>query len=282
MTQDLLIESDLVRRVEAVGVSDLARYVDEARASAIYPEATTFRVGGGGAFWYSHGNVVNSAFGLGMSGPVEQEEVAALIAFFAERDEQARIDVCPYADASLMRWLATYGFVATGFETVLLQRLGDGEDGIDRSCGSVGPDGPPVTVRQAVSAEDRELWAELEARGFKDGAVTDEDMALARAIARRRDAVHLIGYVDGRPAGTGMLVTGDGAAMLNGDATLPAFRNKGVQSALLRTRLQLAVEAGCDLAVIEASPGGTSERNQQRAGFRVAYTRVTMELPKGM
>jgi GNAT superfamily N-acetyltransferase len=107
-------------------------------------------------------------------------------------------------------------------------------------------------------------------------------MVLARAIALRRDAVHLIGSVDGQPAGTGMLVIDEGAAMLNGDATLPAFRNKGVQTALLRTRLQLAVEAGCDLAVIEASPGGTSERNQQRAGFRVAYTRVTMGLPKHM
>jgi GNAT superfamily N-acetyltransferase len=77
-----------------------------------------------------------------------------------------------------------------------------------------------------------------------------------------------------------MLVLADGAAMLNGDATLPGFRNKGVQTALLHARLRRAAEAGCDLAVIEASPGGTSERNQQRLGFHVAYTRVTMELPR--
>jgi GNAT superfamily N-acetyltransferase len=280
MTQDLLIESDLARRVEAIGVSDLARYVDEARVSAIYPEATTFRVGGGGAFWYSRGNIVNSAFGLGMNGPVEREEIAALIEFFAERGEQARIDVCPYTDASLLRWLATYGFVATGFETVLLQRLGDASDVLSEEPGPVRWGGPSVTVHQASSAGDRELWAELEARGFKEDVLTEEDMVLARAIALRRDAVHLIGSVDGQPAGTGMLVIDEGAAMLNGDATLPAFRNKGVQTALLHARLRLAAEAGCDLAVIEASPGGTSERNQQRAGFRVAYTRVTMELPR--
>lgn len=280
MKPDLLIEPALVRRVEALGVSDLARYVDEARASAIYPEAAVFRAGGGGAFWYSHGNIVNSAFGLGMSGPVEQEEVAAIVAFFAERDEPARIDVCPYADSSLMRWLSTYGFVATGFETVLLQRVGAEEEGVDEGCSPIRPDGPSVMVRQATSHDERELWAELEARGFGDDVATDEDLVLARAIALRRDAVHLIGYVNGQPAGTGMLVLADGAAMLNGDATLPGFRNKGVQTALLHARLRRASEAGCDLAVIEASPGGTSERNQQRVGFHVAYTRVTMELPR--
>lgn len=270
-----LVTLDLARRIERMGVEDLAAYAAEACASGIYPEATTFRVGGGGAYWYSPGNIVNGSFGLGMDGPVEQEEIAALIAFFEERGEPAKVDVCPYADPSLRRWLAEYGFVATDFETVLYQPLGgDVAEGSDAIAGAVV--GAPE-VRLASTAAERELWATLEARGFMDDAADEAGLILARAIALRTDSLPFIGYLDGEPAGTGMLVIKDGIAMFNGDSTLPAMRGRGVQSAILAHRLAYARAAGCDLAVIEASPGGVSERNQQRAGFRVAYTRVSLE-----
>ncbi|MBN2248328.1 MAG: GNAT family N-acetyltransferase [Coriobacteriia bacterium] len=270
-----LVTLDLARRIERMGVDDLAAYAAEARASGIYPDATTFRIGGGAAYWYSPGNIVNGSFGLGMSGPVEQEEIAALIAFFEDHGESASVNVCPYADPSLRRWLAEYGFVATDFETVLYQPLCRE---VAEKCGAAegGAEGAPA-VRLASTAAERELWATLEARGFTDDVADDAGHVLARAIALRTDSLPFIGSVDGEPAGTGMLVIKDGVAMFNGDSTLPAMRGRGVQTAILAHRLAYAREAGCDLAVIEASPGGISERNQQRAGFRVAYTRVSLE-----
>lgn len=273
-----LVTLGLARRIEQMGVDDLAAYAAEARSSGIYPDATTFRLGGGGAYWYSPGNIVNGSFGLGMNGPVEQEEIAALIAFFEDHGgEPAKVDVCPYADPSLRRWLAEYGFVATDFETVLYQPLGAGVAEGDGSVAGAA-DGTPE-VRLASTAAERELWATLEARGFMDDAADETGLILARAIALRTDSLPFIGYLDGEPAGTGMLVIKDGVAMFNGDSTLPAMRGRGVQTAILAHRLAYAREAGCDLAVIEASPGGISERNQQRAGFRVAYTRVSLERP---
>jgi len=275
-----LVTLDLARRIERIGVDDLAAFAAEARVSGIYPDAAVFRTGGGAACWYSPGNIVNGSFGLGMNGPVEQEEIAAVIAFFEERGEAASVDVCPYADPAVRRWLAGYGFVATGFETVLYQPLSGDVTEVARGravCGEAdaGP-GVPV-VRLASTAAERELWATLEARGFMDDAPDEAGLILARAIALRTDSLPFIGYMDGEPAGTGMLVIEDGIAMFNGDSTLPAMRGRGVQSALLAHRLAYAREAGCELAVIEASPGGISERNQQRAGFRVAYTRVSLE-----
>lgn len=270
-----LVTLGLARRIERMGVDDLAAYAAEARSSGIYPDATTFRLGGGGAYWYSPGNIVNGSFGLGMNGPVEQEEIAALIAFFEDHGEPAKVNVCSYADPSLRRWLAEYGFVATDFETVLYQPLGAGVAEGDGSVAGAA-DGTPE-VRLASTAAERELWATLEACGFMDDAADEAGLILARAIALRTDSLPFIGYLDGEPAGTGMLVIKDGVAMFNGDSTLPAMRGRGVQTAILAHRLAYAREAGCDLAVIEASPGGISERNQQRAGFRVAYTRVSLE-----
>ncbi len=41
---------------------------------------------------------------------------------------------------------------------------------------------------------------------------------------------------------------------------------------LIVHRLALAVQAGCDVAVSSADPGGDSERNLGRFGFALAYT----------
>jgi hypothetical protein len=43
---------------------------------------------------------------------------------------------------------------------------------------------------------------------------------------------------------------------------------------LLAARLDHAARLGCDLAMICTAPGGESQRNSERAGFRIAYTRI--------
>lgn len=264
------VDGVLARRLEHVDVLDLEDWVRDARSDGSYPDAASMRIGGGIAVWFAPGHMVNSAFGLGLGRPVEEEEFAALVEFFAERGARARVDVCPYADRSLLRWLAESGFVATDFETVLVQPLPAPEPA------------PPTTgveARLATTSGDRELWAELEARGFTEDAPAEAHHALARSISARPGVLPFIGYLEGEPAGTGMLTIVDGVAMFNGDSTLPSARGKGVQSALLAERLRYASATGSDLAMIEATPGGVSERNQLRAGFRVAYTRVTLEQP---
>jgi len=64
---------------------------------------------------------------------------------------------------------------------------------------------------------------------------------------------------------------------LFGASTLPAFRNRGVQTALLKQRLARAAAENCDLAVCIAAPGSSSQRNVVRLGFSVLYTRVKFE-----
>jgi GNAT superfamily N-acetyltransferase len=64
--------------------------------------------------------------------------------------------------------------------------------------------------------------------------------------------------------------------MLCGAATLPAFRRRGVQSALLHARLAQARQAGCDLAVVTTQPGSKSQENVQRAGFELLYVRAVL------
>ena len=81
---------------------------------------------------------------------------------------------------------------------------------------------------------------------------------------------------DGAVAGAASLVRMDGVALLCGAATLPPHRRRGVQTALLARRLELAAQAGCDLAVVTTQPGSRSQENAQKQGFSLLYTRAVL------
>jgi hypothetical protein len=42
--------------------------------------------------------------------------------------------------------------------------------------------------------------------------------------------------------------------------------------------MRYAFEHGCDLAMMVAVPGSDSQRNAERKGFRIAYTRAKWQL----
>ena len=75
-----------------------------------------------------------------------------------------------------------------------------------------------------------------------------------------------------------MLGIHEGVALFSGAATVPELRRRGLQAALLEARLHYAFEHGCDLAMMVAEPGSDSQRNAERKGFRIAYTRTKWQL----
>jgi GNAT superfamily N-acetyltransferase len=61
---------------------------------------------------------------------------------------------------------------------------------------------------------------------------------------------------------------------LFGGGTLPAYRGRGAQSALIAARVEAAWDAGCDWVMAEAAAGDNpSLRNLGRAGLRRCYER---------
>ena len=61
-----------------------------------------------------------------------------------------------------------------------------------------------------------------------------------------------------------------------GAATLPEFRGRGVQTALINRRLWAAAQQGSEYAVVSTTPGSGSQRNMERRGFRLAYSKIVM------
>jgi GNAT superfamily N-acetyltransferase len=104
--------------------------------------------------------------------------------------------------------------------------------------------------------------------------------ALARSACNRADTDLFVAELDGAVAGTAalsLLPTVAGlVAHLFLASTLPQARNQGVQTALLAARTQAAHRRGARFAHITARPGTTSARNVERAGYRLAYTKLTL------
>jgi GNAT superfamily N-acetyltransferase len=92
------------------------------------------------------------------------------------------------------------------------------------------------------------------------------------------DAPSFLAEKDGKPIAAAALFIHDGVALLAGASTIPEARRQGAQSVLLDARLRYAYEAGCDLAMMCAEPGSSSQRNAERQGFRIAYTRMKWQL----
>ena len=237
----------------------------------------SLEVGGGTAVFIAPGSVLNGTSGLGFRGPVSARELEEIEDFFADHGEPATIEVCPLADPSLADRLGKRGWVPDGFENVLYLALD--EVGPEDGAPACGPDELwPVDLRvstRVIEPDERELWADVMARGFAEGEPTALERQTAAIVSGRDDLIFVLGMLEDEPAGAGQLGIRKHVAHFNSDATLSRFRGHGIQSAMLRARIWIAKAADCDLAVIEAEPGSRSQRNMERLGFRIAWTDVT-------
>ena len=96
--------------------------------------------------------------------------------------------------------------------------------------------------------------------------------------AARTNPLCFLAEIDGKPGATGDMTIHNGIALFAGASTGPELRRRGLQYALLAARMRYALDHGCDLAMMGAAPGSASQRNAERHGFRIAYTRVKWQI----
>jgi GNAT superfamily N-acetyltransferase len=83
------------------------------------------------------------------------------------------------------------------------------------------------------------------------------------------NARHLfVAELDGVPVGHASLHVYAGTGWLRGALVAPEARGRGIQRALIATRIRAAIEAGCDLVGAQAEPGEVSARNLVHMGLR--------------
>ncbi|MEO8029625.1 MAG: hypothetical protein ABJC74_17830 [Gemmatimonadota bacterium] len=263
-----LADMTLARRLERAEALSNAAFVD-ARIR-VSPElgARWIEVAGALAMFDGVGSPCTQTFGLGIFAPVAPAALAELEEFFQSRGADVDHEVSPLADPSALELLPARGYRPIEMSTVLFRPLA-GPSGTQ-------PDG--ISVRR-TGPSDASLWARTAAEGWRDHpAVADLVYELGMVMTQVAGTELWLAEMNEVAVAAGALSLREGVGLLAGASTIPEWRGRGAQAALLRTRLESAVEQGADLAMICTQPGGASQRNAERKGFRIAYTRTKWRL----
>ncbi len=271
----LFCDHALARRVESLDAVAGKEYVVAHRA--LYPRvaADFTQVAGGFASYAGTDSPLTQAFALGMNGEVTPDDMNRLEAFYRERESAINVEVCPLADMSLTGHLSERGYRPVEFTNVLVRSLNASPEDNEEYARREVEAAHEVEVREATPDETGAL-AEVVARGFAE----DEESSLAlmmeifRVNARTAGVHHFAARIGDTIVGGGGVRVSERIAGLAGASTLPAYRGRGAQTALLDARLRFAARHDCDIATVTTLPGSTSQRNAQRHDFQVAYTRT--------
>ncbi|HWB19033.1 MAG TPA: GNAT family N-acetyltransferase [Phycisphaerales bacterium] len=237
--------------------------------------AEHLRIAGGIASRGEAKTWVNTAISLGMSGAVTASDIEHVIAWYSEQGHVAHVEVCPYADASLITALVRSGFHIKRFENVFFRELARGERvELLREL-------PREIEIRSVDAEDGDRVCEIArviAQGFARAgeAAREADVRVFEKCARDRLTKTYAAYSGEVCVGGGSVEVRGEIAALYGLAVDARFRGRGIQQALMAVRMNAACEAGANLVTIGGPPGMGTERTARRYGFQVAYTKAMM------
>jgi GNAT superfamily N-acetyltransferase len=195
----------------------------------------------------------------------DARHIAPLDAWYRENGVAARFEMIPgHYDAALGRELARLGYFQSGFHAALscpasLANTGDAPVAIevvadpgqmeDFLCAYVAGWGIPEKDHERFKANVRP-W--LGQPGW------------SLYLARR----------DGRPAAAATLFLHGATAYLADACTDPAFRRRGLHTALLQRRIVDARQAGADLIFSGAEFLSSSYRDMQRIGMQLLFVRA--------
>jgi GNAT superfamily N-acetyltransferase len=264
-----MIFSDLAlaRRLEGTEAGASRAFAAARRQLQPHSEPEVLETGGVTAVFDQVGSPVTQAFGLGLWSPATRGLMAEIEEFFRSRRSAVDFEVSPLAGVETFQLLASRGYRPIELTSVMYQALPVAARPVD------------VAVRP-MSPGEEELWSETALRGWIGDHPEFRDFLLesGRLLAHSAGTRAYFASIGGEPVATGVLRLHEGVALFGGAATVPEARGRGAQQALVAARLRDAAEAGCDLAMMCAAPGSASQRNAERNGFRIAYTRVKWQL----
>jgi ribosomal protein S18 acetylase RimI-like enzyme len=272
----MFADSTLAARIDRAE-SRLTSGAAEARRDAgLQKRVVIMPIAGGMAVYAGPAAPMNKLIGLGFDGPLDLSVLNEVEREWRDRAEPVRVELSILAHPAIGEMLTEHGYRLHGFENVL-----------GRSLKTLEPveSKPELTVEvveesEAATFMDIALTSFLELDGTGSGP--DDSMSrdeMARLLSDFMIVpgfVRYLGRINGQPVGEAAMRLDEGLAQICGAGTLPAFRGRGMQKALLARRLADAQAAGCDFAVVTTAPGSRSQENVMRRGFELLYTRAVL------
>jgi GNAT superfamily N-acetyltransferase len=264
-----VVDHALASRLERAEGHLCARFIEARWRVHPSSNASWMEASGAIATYDGADSPMTQTFGLGLASLPSDDELSRIEDFFRQRGAAVQHEICPLAGMPLVSLLHHRGYAPIEMSMVLYRTLPV----------------PPLPTADSIHVRvagpsDRALWASIAAAGWHESPELAHMLVdLMQVVTAREGEVSFFAEHHGTPVAAAALSIHNGVAILAGASTLPAHRRQGAQRALLEARLQHAAQAGCDLAMMTAAePGSASQRNAERQGFRIAYTRTKWKL----
>lgn len=257
---------DLARRLERTEAHGGVQFI-EARKRA-FPDrgATWIEVAGTHAMFDGAGSPITQTFGLGVFEPITAEQLSEIEEFFRSRGGEIFHEVCPLADPSAFELIRERGYKPVEFSNVLYRP-------IDPDLRLHGSRNEEIKVR-VTGKDEMDLWAQTTCEGWSEYPEVAEFLKELNQVFAHSTGLTFLADLKGQAIAAGALTIAGDVALLAGASTIPSARRQGAQNALLEERLRYAAARGCTVAMMVTLPGSGSQRNSERNGFRIAYTRT--------
>ena len=256
--------AELLQELQTMSVTML-RAATAAMAVRNRSEKTCISEIAGGYAGYSGREVpLTRAIGIGTAGKIGPDELLEVEGFFKSRKSPVCITMSERTHPDVQTMLTSRNYKSSGFmenwwlptaSVALRESSSDLE----------------VTTVRSSEIED---WVRTVATGFEEATSTINAQSLTKS---HLDTFYCLGFadgahaflarVDGQVAGGGVLHVRGRTAYLRSTSCRFKYRRRGVQAALMRARLKLAVEKECSLVFSSTETRGVSARNLGRFGF---------------
>jgi len=257
---------ELARRLERTEGLGSVQFI-EARKRA-FPDrgATWIEVAGTHAMFDGAGSPLTQTFGLGVFEPISAEQISEIEDFFRSRGAEVFHEVCPLADPSVFELIRKRRYQPVEFSNVLYRP-------IDPDLRLHAPRNEEIKVR-VTGKDEADLWAQTVCEGWSDFPEVADFLKELNQVMAQSTGLSFLAELNGQPVAAGALTIAGDVALLAGASTVPSARRQGAQNALLEERLRYAASHGCTTAMMVTLPGSGSQRNSERHGFHIAYTRT--------
>ena len=263
------VDSALARRLESCEEMPQVMYARIFKKTRPEVGAAEEEICGGHMIFAGLGSPIGRVTGAGFDRTLTTEDVDRIESFYRKRKAPSQIDLTPLHRSEVFEILKERGYAIAELNNVLYRKL---EPGAEYPAPPKG-----CEIRRSQPEEAEVTGKIVESAFFPDGA-PEAFQGLIAPLYQMEDARAFVATVGGKvvACGTGLVISEHRVFALCGAGTLADYRGRGLQTALLRARMDAAVKAGCEYAVVVTQGGTTSQRNAERLGFRVAYSKVTV------
>lgn len=263
------VDKALARRLESCEEMPQLYYAREFQKTRPEVGAAQAEICGGHMSFCGLGSPIGRAVGMGLDRPLSEADLDQVEAFYRSHKAPAQVDLCPMHDPAVFEMCKVRGYAMAELNNVLFRVLDKSEEAPKYPAG--------CEIRRSSVPEASAAGAVVESAFFPDGA-PEAYQGLIAPLYQMEGSLAYAAWVDGKivACGTGLIIAQHRVVALCGAGTLAEYRGRGLQTALLRARMAAAAQVGCEYAVIVTQGGTTSQRNAERLGFRVAYSKATV------